>query len=76
MLLVNVDHEKRVAWLSISMRAYTSFPIIVVLCLMALLATGASLKISQFIYHAETKSSKRSKSKREEKAQVLLVLLG
>lgn len=48
-------------------------PIIVVLWLVALLATGASLKISQFMYHAETKSSKRSKSKPEEKAQVLLV---
>jgi len=71
----HVDHEKMhvVAWLSISMHAYTSFPIIVVFCLLALLATGAPLKISQFMYHAETKSSKRSKSKSEEKAQVLLV---
>jgi len=39
----HVDHEKKVAWFSISMHTCGSVPIVMVLCLAALWATGAQL---------------------------------
>jgi len=39
----HVDHEKRVAWFSISLHAHGSVPIVMVILLVALQATGALL---------------------------------
>jgi len=45
----HVNHEKRVAWVSIPMHACGSVPIVVVLCLVTLLVAGVLLHV-----HTET----------------------